>query len=146
MTAPRPKAGDVTALRNFARCTLLIFAHFLLVYFYDQFNGVIVLKLLFDVQSYLSWFSNPTGLYRPAGFHYILVGMEGVEPSRLAAHDPKSCLSASSSTSPVCVLTGGRNYTVGNARIGNFLRCIFQEPAMWMTLVFLPKFGVTFAE
>jgi hypothetical protein len=28
------------------------------------------------------------------------VGKEGVEPSRLAAHDPKSCLSASSSTSP----------------------------------------------
>jgi hypothetical protein len=32
---------------------------------------------------------------------YIVVGKEGVEPSRLAAHDPKSCLSANSSTSPV---------------------------------------------
>ncbi len=26
--------------------------------------------------------------------------MEGLEPSRLAAHDPKSCLSANSNTSP----------------------------------------------
>ena len=30
----------------------------------------------------------------------IVMGKEGLEPSRLAAHDPKSCLSASSSTSP----------------------------------------------
>ena len=29
-----------------------------------------------------------------------LVGKEGLEPSRLAAHDPKSCSSASSDTSP----------------------------------------------
>ena len=29
-----------------------------------------------------------------------VVGMAGVEPARLAAHDPKSCLSANSSTSP----------------------------------------------
>jgi hypothetical protein len=28
------------------------------------------------------------------------VGKEGLEPSRLAAHDPKSCLSANSSISP----------------------------------------------
>ena len=28
------------------------------------------------------------------------MGKEGLEPSRLAAHDPKSCLSANSSTSP----------------------------------------------
>ena len=28
------------------------------------------------------------------------MGKEGLEPSRLSAHDPKSCLSASSSTSP----------------------------------------------
>jgi hypothetical protein len=28
------------------------------------------------------------------------VGMKGLEPLRLAAHDPKSCLSANSSTSP----------------------------------------------
>jgi hypothetical protein len=28
------------------------------------------------------------------------VGKAGLEPARLAAHDPKSCLSASSSTSP----------------------------------------------
>ncbi len=28
------------------------------------------------------------------------MGEEGLEPSRLAAHDPKSCLSASSSTRP----------------------------------------------
>ena len=31
---------------------------------------------------------------------YDLVGKEGLEPSRLAAHDPKSRLSANSSTSP----------------------------------------------
>ena len=31
---------------------------------------------------------------------YLLVGNEGLEPSRLSAHDPKSCLSANSSTSP----------------------------------------------
>ena len=28
------------------------------------------------------------------------MGKEGLEPARLAAHDPKSCLSANSSTSP----------------------------------------------
>jgi hypothetical protein len=28
------------------------------------------------------------------------VGKAGVEPARLAAHDPKSCLSANSNTSP----------------------------------------------
>ncbi len=29
-----------------------------------------------------------------------MVGMEGLEPSRREAHDPKSCLSTNSSTSP----------------------------------------------
>ena len=29
-----------------------------------------------------------------------MVGTVGLEPTRLAAHDPKSCLSANSSTSP----------------------------------------------
>jgi hypothetical protein len=28
------------------------------------------------------------------------MGKKGLEPSRVATHDPKSCLSASSSTSP----------------------------------------------
>ena len=37
---------------------------------------------------------------------YLLVGNEGLEPSRLSAHDPKSCLSANSSNSP-----GRSNYT-----------------------------------
>ena len=32
---------------------------------------------------------------------YAGVGKEGVEPSRLAARDPKSRLSANSSTSPI---------------------------------------------
>jgi hypothetical protein len=32
------------------------------------------------------------------------VGKEGLEPSRLSAHDPKSCLSANSSTSPGCTI------------------------------------------
>ena len=32
---------------------------------------------------------------------FYLVGKEGLEPSRLAAHDPKSRLSANSSTSPI---------------------------------------------
>ena len=32
---------------------------------------------------------------------YFAMGKEGLEPSRLAAHDPKSCLSANSSISPV---------------------------------------------
>ncbi len=31
----------------------------------------------------------------------VCMGKEGLEPSRLAAHDPKSCLSANSSTSPL---------------------------------------------
>ena len=31
----------------------------------------------------------------------MLVGLEGVEPSRLAAHDPKSCVSASSTKGPL---------------------------------------------
>ena len=30
----------------------------------------------------------------------VLVGKAGLEPARLAAHDPKSCLSANSSTPP----------------------------------------------
>jgi|WetSurMetagenome_2_1015567.scaffolds.fasta_scaffold14556_2 hypothetical protein len=30
----------------------------------------------------------------------LFVGKGGLEPPRLAAHDPKSCLSANSSTSP----------------------------------------------
>ncbi len=29
-----------------------------------------------------------------------MVGKEGLEPSRLSTHDPKSCLSANSSISP----------------------------------------------
>jgi hypothetical protein len=41
---------------------------------------------------------------------YCKMGTEGIEPSRLAAHDPKSCSSASSDTSP-SRLFGGRNYT-----------------------------------
>jgi hypothetical protein len=40
---------------------------------------------------------------KPIGFGG-LVGKEGVEPSRLAARDPKSRLSANSSTSPVAGL------------------------------------------
>ena len=51
---------------------------------------------------------------------YGKVGMEGVEPSRLATHDPKSCLSASSSTSPRR-LFGGRNYTVRYATCGKIV-------------------------
>ena len=35
-------------------------------------------------------------------FEIDKVGKEGLEPSRLAAHDPKSCLSANSSISPGC--------------------------------------------
>ena len=31
---------------------------------------------------------------------YNLVGKEGLEPSRLAAHDPKSCSSTNSDTPP----------------------------------------------
>ena len=38
----------------------------------------------------------------------FLVGKEGLEPSRPKAHDPKSCLSASSSTSPVGEGLSGR--------------------------------------
>ena len=38
------------------------------------------------------------------------MGTEGLEPSRLAAHDPKSCLSASSSTSPGLSEQCGRDY------------------------------------
>ena len=38
------------------------------------------------------------------------VGKEGLEPSRLSAHDPKSCLSANSSTSPGQLQATRRNY------------------------------------
>ena len=34
-------------------------------------------------------------------FQYLMVGMEGVEPPRLTALEPKSSVSASSTTSPV---------------------------------------------
>ncbi len=41
--------------------------------------------------------------------HYkVKVGMVGLEPTRLAAHDSKSCASANSATSPQSC-----NYTVG---------------------------------
>ena len=36
-----------------------------------------------------------------------LVGNKGLEPLRLAAHDPKSCVSANSANSPGGTLTGG---------------------------------------
>src|SRR5690554_2248972 len=38
------------------------------------------------------------------------MGKAGLEPARLAAHDPKSCSSANSDTSPVCLII-----TSGNA-------------------------------
>ena len=41
------------------------------------------------------------------------MGTEGIEPSRLAAHDPKSCSSASSDTSPCFLFSSARrNYTL----------------------------------
>ncbi len=38
---------------------------------------------------------------------YMVVGKKGLEPSRLTAHDPKSCLSANSSTSPQGIIREG---------------------------------------
>jgi hypothetical protein len=40
------------------------------------------------------------GKFRAIVLDYYKVGKGGLEPPRLAAHDPKSCLSANSSTSP----------------------------------------------
>jgi hypothetical protein len=40
------------------------------------------------------------------------MGKEGLEPSRLAAHDPKSCLSANSSTSPWAEIISEREHNV----------------------------------
>ena len=40
------------------------------------------------------------------------MGKEGLEPSRLSAHDPKSCLSANSSTSPWGKIISQREYIV----------------------------------
>jgi hypothetical protein len=47
------------------------------------------------------------------------VGKEGVEPSRLSAHDPKSCLSAISNTSPAGAIIAkqGTENPKGNAML-----------------------------
>lgn len=60
---------------------------------------MIFLNCLFEFQLILRL--DPGGLEDLLGLLFEIVGTEGVEPSRLAAHDPKSCLSANSSTSPV---------------------------------------------
>src|SRR5215211_935520 len=62
------------------------------------------------------------------------MGTEGIEPSRLAAHDPKSCSSASSDTSPdvyacavpasiklLCATYERRNYTAGTRECGRLV-------------------------
>ncbi len=45
------------------------------------------------------------------------MGKEGLEPSRLAAHDPKSCLSANSSTSPRAEIISERGRYVNKSFI-----------------------------
>ena len=45
------------------------------------------------------------------------MGKEGLEPSRLAAHDPKSCLSANSSTSPRAGIISERGVDVNKSDI-----------------------------
>jgi hypothetical protein len=45
------------------------------------------------------------------------MGKEGLEPSRLAAHDPKSCLSANSSTSPRAGIISERGEDVNKSDI-----------------------------
>ena len=45
------------------------------------------------------------------------MGKEGLEPSRLAAHDPKSCLSANSSTSPRAGIISEREVDVNKSDI-----------------------------
>jgi hypothetical protein len=47
----------------------------------------------------------------------IIMGKEGLEPSRLAAHDPKSCLSANSSTSPRAGIISEREMDVNKSDI-----------------------------
>jgi hypothetical protein len=56
-----------------------------------------------DYQSFISIASeaNIKRAPKPFSFDADLVGKEGLEPSRLAARDPKSRLSANSSTSPI---------------------------------------------
>ena len=61
---------------------------------------------------------------------YGTVRTVGIEPTCLSAHDPKSCLSASSSTSPRR-LFGGRNYTVRSASCGKI--GIFRQT--WTSIV-----------
>ena len=45
------------------------------------------------------------------------MGKRGIEPLRLAAHDPKSCLSASSSTSPRAQIISQSEYPVNKSGI-----------------------------
>jgi hypothetical protein len=66
----------------------------------------------------------------------MAVGMEGLEPSRLAAHDPKSCLSASSSTSPDNLKLYHRHLT-GNKERLSFVLCFYKT---LIHLVFLLLF------
>jgi hypothetical protein len=56
-----------------------------------------------DYQSFINIPSEPNNKIAPKLDHFDadLVGKEGFEPSRLAARDPKSRLSANSSTSPI---------------------------------------------
>jgi len=52
------------------------------------------------------------------------MGKAGLEPARLAAHDPKSCLSANSSTSPRARIISERGVNVNKSDIINRFSCI----------------------
>ena len=60
-------------------------------------------RLYNDVAYKMPAFAGTRGIISCARFT-VKVGKEGLEPSRLAAHDPKSCLSANSSISPTLKL------------------------------------------
>jgi hypothetical protein len=51
------------------------------------------------------------------------MGMEGLEPTRLAAHDSKSCASASSATSPITRLLYGNEWGIGKSLASSLRTC-----------------------
>ena len=63
-------------------------------------SNLISVRSVYEITSGWTYELYPGGQPEGESTVYRIMGKEGLEPSRLAALDPKSSLSASSSTSP----------------------------------------------